>query len=190
MKRLRKRMLSILLVLAMAFSLMPVTVFAAAEPPDENSLSDWVQEKISELKEDGYNQSENIYNIQGSDLYRYTFTKYKDSGEGLTLDSVFIILPGKGATDNIPDYESSQNGQPWADAKPSAVYIADGVTGIGAHAFDTVTTLTTLEIENPQTLTYVGKYAFNGCDKLTGFTSEAPLDLSGVTKLGLSLIHI
>lgn len=184
MKRLRKRMLSILLVLAMAFSLMPVTVFAAAEPPDENSLSDWVQEKISELKEDGYNQSENIYNIQGSDLYRYTFTKYKDSGEGLTLDSVFIILPGKGATDNIPDYESSQNGQPWADAKPSAVYIADGVTGIGAHAFDTVTTLTTLEIENPQTLTYVGKYAFNGCDKLTGFTSEAPLDLSGVTKLG------
>lgn len=184
MKRLRKRMLSILLVLAMAFSLMPVTVFAAAEPPDENSLSDWVQEKISELKEDGYNQSENIYNIQGSDLYRYTFTKYKDSGEGLTLDSVFIILPGKDATDNIPDYESSQDGQPWADAKPSAVYIADGVTGIGAHAFDTVTTLTTLEIENPQTLTYVGKYAFNGCDKLTGFTSEAPLDLSGVTKLG------
>ena len=47
-----------------------------------------------------------------------------------------------------------------------------------------MTTLTTLEIENPQTLTYVGKYAFNGCDKLTGFTSEAPLDLSGVTKLG------
>ena len=185
MKRLRKRMLSILLVLAMAFSLMPVTVFAAAEPPDEGSLSEWVKETIQGLEGNGY-KKHGPFQIKGSDLYQYTFDKsdYDDEG-ALEQDSVYIILPGKSAKNTkIPDYRSSQDSQPWADAKPSAVYIADGVTGIGAHAFDTVTTLTTLEIENPQTLTYVGKYAFNGCDKLTGFTSEAPLDLSGVTKLG------
>ena len=186
MKRLRKRMLSILLVLAMAFSLMPVTVFAAAEPPDENNLPAWVQEKMSELEEGGYALSGNqAFPIENSDLYQYTYTKsITDTAGHTTMDSVYIILPGKDATDDIPDYKSSQDGKPWADAKPSAVYIADGVTGIGAHAFDTVTTLTTLEIENPQTLTSVGEYAFNGCDKLTGFTSEAPLDLSGVTELG------
>ena len=136
---------------------MPVTVFAAAEPPDEGSLSEWVKETIQGLEGNGY-KKHGPFQIKGSDLYQYTFDKsdYDDEG-ALEQDSVYIILPGKSAKNTkIPDYRSSQDSQPWADAKPSAVYIADGVTGIGAHAFDTVTTLTTLEIENPQTLTYVG----------------------------------
>lgn len=108
MKRLRKRMLSILLVLAMAFSLMPVTVFAAAGPPDENSLSDWVREKISELKEGGYALSgKQAFPIENSDLYQYTYTKsITDTAGHTTMDSVYIILPGTNATDtDIPDYK-------------------------------------------------------------------------------------
>ena len=107
MKRLRKRMLSILLVLAMAFSLMPVTAFAAAEPPDEGSLSEWVKETIQGLEGNGY-KKHGPFQIKGSDLYQYTFDKsdYDDEG-ALEQDSVYIILPGKSAKNTkIPDYRS------------------------------------------------------------------------------------
>ncbi len=53
------------------------------------------------------------------------------------------------------------------------------MTGIGSHAFDTISTLNKLEIEDPASLTYVGDHAFQNCNKLTG-----PIDLSGVTNMG------
>ena len=54
------------------------------------------------------------------------------------------------------------------------------MTGIGNHAFDGMSTLETIEFENSKSLTKVGEYAFNNCDKMVGLS----LDLSNVTTLG------
>ena len=99
-------------------------------------------------------------------------------GQGFVSDSILFFAPGEGTTGAMPDYNSLSDTL-WSESGASAVYIADGVTGIGSHAFDGIATLKKLELENPSTLTDVGEYAFNGCDKLTG-----PINLSGVTDLG------
>lgn len=180
MKKMWKRFVSLLLACTLLAGMLPLSA-SAAEKPGEGSLSEWVKSKISELSEEDYTQA-GPFPLQGSDLYQYTFTKNQYDNEGnLTQDAVYIILPGIGAANTqIPDYgEDSSLKKPWGESNASAVYIAKGVTGIGNHAFDGMTTLETLEIENPTSLKSVGDYAFNGCDKLVG-----PLDLSGVTDMG------
>ena len=177
MKRRLKSAVSILLAVVMIVSMLPVTAFAVEAP----SLSGWAQKKAEALEDSGYEKG-GPFRLQGSDLYQFTFTKnnYDDEGN-LTQDAVYLILPGTDAVDTeMPDYgEPDSPTKPWAEANPSAVYIADGVTGIGAHAFENMRNLEKLEIENSETLKKVGAYAFNGCDNLDG-----PLDLSGVTDLG------
>lgn len=180
MKKMWKRFVSLLLACTLLAGMLPLSASAAGKP-GEGSLSEWVKSKISELSEEDYTQA-GPFPLQGSDLYQYTFTKNQYDNEGnLTQDAVYIILPGIGAANTqIPDYgEDSSLKKPWGESNASAVYIAKGVTGIGNHAFDGMTTLETLEIENPTSLKSVGDYAFNGCDKLVG-----PLDLSGVTDMG------
>lgn len=180
MKKMWKRFVSLLLACTLLAGMLPLSA-SAAEKPEDGSLSEWVKSKISELIEEDYTQA-GPFPLQGSDLYQYTFTKNQYDNEGnLTQDAVYIILPGIGAANTqIPDYgEDSSLKKPWGESNASAVYIAKGVTGIGNHAFDGMTTLETLEIEDPTSLKSVGDYAFNGCDKLVG-----PLDLSGVTDMG------
>lgn len=181
MKKMWKRFVSLLLACTLLAGMLPLSASAQATAPGEGSLSEWVKSKISELSEEDYTQA-GPFPLQGSDLYQYTFTKNQYDNEGnLTQDAVYIILPGIGAANTqIPDYgEDSSLKKPWGESNASAVYIAKGVTGIGNHAFDGMTTLETLEIEDPTSLKSVGDYAFNGCDKLVG-----PLDLSGVTEMG------
>ncbi len=95
---------------------------------------------------------------------------------------------------NMPDYDSSEDGQPWVSANASAVYIADGVTGIGSHAFNGMDTLEKVVFQDASKLTYVGSYAFSG-DNKAQFTDEGNsnaggddptriLDLSHVEKMG------
>lgn len=113
-------------------------------------------------------------------MYIYSKSIWDEDAQNFEQDSVFIFQPGNGAVNSeIPGYENELESRPWAKANPSAVYIADGVTGIGSHAFDTISTLNKLEIEDPASLTYVGDHAFQNCNKLTG-----PIDLSGVTNMG------
>lgn len=181
MKKMWKRFVSLLLACTLLAGMLPLSASAQATAPGEGSLSEWVKSKISELSEEDYTQA-GPFPLQGSDLYQYTFTKNQYDNEGnLTQDAVYIILPGIGAANTqIPDYgEDSSLKKPWGESNASAVYIAKGVTGIGNHAFEGMTTLETLEIEDPTSLKSVGEYAFNGCDKLVG-----PLDLSGVTDMG------
>ena len=181
MKKMWKRFVSLLLACTLLAGMLPLSASAAVSAPGEDSLSEWVKSKRSELTEEGYTPA-GPFPLQGSDLYQYTFTKNQYDDEGnLTQDAVYIILPGiDAANTQIPDYEADSSlKKPWGESNASAVYIADGVTGIGNHAFDGMTTLETLEIEDPTSLKSVGDYAFNGCDKLVG-----PLDLSGVTEMG------
>ena len=174
------RMLSWLLALCMVLTMLPVSALAVSEP----SETAWISDIIAELEADDYTRQAKT-RLGTSDVYMYIYSKqiWDNEAQAFVSDSVFIFQPGQNAVDTqIPDYSASNTaggGQPWAEANPSAVYIADGVTGIGAHAFDNLTTLEQVEIENSATLTRVGEYAFNACDNL-----EGPIDLSGVTDLG------
>lgn len=181
MKKMWKRFVSLLLACTLLAGMLPLSASAVSEPTD----SQWITEKIEEINA-GLEQGEqyhrgNYYKLGDSDLYRLTFTRTIDTETATITDAVIFIVPGTDANENnssIPDYNSLGE-TPWEESSASAVYIADGVTGIGNHAFDGMSTLETLEIQNPGSLTRIGEHAFNGCDKLVG-----PLNLSGVTEMG------
>lgn len=184
MKRLRKRMLSILLVLAMAFSLMPISAIAAgATAPTE--IPEWIQEKINSIPENEQYNKPGWQEITGSDLFYYPLMRSEIVDGHMVTDTIVFIAPGENANaadSSIPNYKSMED-SPWGESTVSAVYIADGVTGVGNYAFDNMTTLTTLEIEDPTDLTTIGEYAFRGCDKLA-FSEENPLSLPNLESLG------
>lgn len=178
MKKLRRRAISLILSVVMILSMMPAISWATVTEPDE---TEWIQGIIAQLEMEGY--ARNVKTKIGStDVYMYIYSKsiWDEDAQNFEQDSVFIFQPGNGAVNSeIPGYENELESRPWAKANPSAVYIADGVTGIGSHAFDTISTLNKLEIEDPASLTYVGDHAFQNCNKRTG-----PINLSGVTNMG------
>ena len=178
MKKLRRRAISLILSVVMILSMMPAISWATVTEPDE---TEWIQGIITQLEIEGYARSVKT-KIGSTDVYMYIYSKsiWDEDAQNFEQDSVFIFQPGNGAVNSeIPEYENELESRPWAKANPSAVYIADGVTGIGSHAFDTISTLNKLEIEDPASLTYVGDHAFQNCNKLTG-----PIDLSDVTNMG------
>ena len=184
MKKMWKRFVSLLLACTLLAGMLPLSASAAVSAPTEDSQ--WITEKIEEINA-GLEQGEqyhrgNYYKLGDSDLYRLTFTRTIDTETATITDAVIFIVPGTDANENnssIPDYNSLGE-TPWEESSASAIYIADGVTGIGDHAFDGMTTLETIEFENSKSLTKVGEYAFNNCDKMVGLS----LDLSNVTTLG------
>lgn len=185
MKKMWKRFVSLLLACTLLAGMLPLSASAAEKPGEDSEQYKYAENILNELN-GSLEQSEQYtlngpYQLEDSEVYIYELFRsiLDDSGHRVT-DTRYVIVPGKGATQpDMPDYENGQDGQPWAESNPSAVYIAKGVTGIGNHAFDGMTTLETLEIQNPDSLTRIGEHAFNGCDKLVG-----PLDLSGVTDMG------
>ncbi len=72
-------------------------------------------------------------------------------------------------------------GAPWSDYINDIVEvtIADGVTSIGAHAFESYTKLTKVNIGSD--VTSIGDFAFVGCSKLSGITLS-----DSVTSIGAS----
>ena len=184
MKKMWKRFVSLLLACTLLAGMLPLSASAAVSAPTEDSQ--WITEKIKEINA-GLEQGEqyhrgNYYKLGDSDLYRLTFTRTIDTETATITDAVIFIVPGTDADENnssIPDYNSLGE-TPWEESSASAIYIADGVTGIGDHAFDGMSTLETIEFENSKSLTKVGEYAFNNCDKMVGLS----LDLSNVTTLG------
>lgn len=177
MKKMWKRFVSLLLACTLLAGMLPLSASAAGEPAE----TEWIKKIISDLEADKYTFQTKTQ-LSESDVWMYIYAQsyWDENLEQFVNDTVFIFQPGQDAVSKeIPDYNSASDGQPWSTGKPSAIYIADGVTGIGNHAFDGMTTLETFEIQNPGSLTRIGERAFNGCDKLVG-----PLDLSGVTDMG------
>lgn len=188
-KRLWKKACAFLLTVCMLVTMLPVSALAASEPTDMT----WVEDKIEEIQaaipegEPPYTAG-SWFSIPGTDLYRLSLTRSIDTAEGLVQDAIVFIAPGAGAgTDarSIPDYNDPSE-TPWGSSSASQVYIADGVTGIGANAFNDMATLNNVVFQNASELTYIGKRAFYNNDNavLKDESGESGLNLSNVTKMG------
>lgn len=187
MKKMWKRFVSLLLACTLLAGMLPLSASAAGEPTE----TEWITNIINDLKEDKYELQAKTQ-LSGSDVWMYIYVKsYWDSElEQSVNDTVFIFQPGQdAASTEIPNYDNVSAGQPWSLAKPSAIYIAEGVTGIGNYAFASQPSLNNVVFQDASDLTYIGQRAFFDDDNAV-FTDEgnggdnAPLDLSGVTRMG------
>ncbi len=195
MKKMWKRFVSLLLACTLLAGMLPLSASAASEPTD----NEWVLAKVTALN-DELGDEEHLYKldgwapIPGSDLFVGFYTRsYFSEAEGKVSTTVMFIAPGNGGSDfTMPNY--SGVGELWADSGSVALHIADGVTGIGSHAFNGMDTLEKVVFQDASDLTYVGSYAFNG-DNKAQFTDEGNsdaggddptriLDLSHVKKMG------
>lgn len=197
MKKMWKRFVSLLLACTLLAGMLPLSASAAGEPGKDSEQYKYAKGILDELNE-SIEGSESEYNLVGpvslgnSELYTYLLTRYyiPDGTTDVIVDNQYVIVPGVDMTDgNMPDYDSSEDSQPWVSANASAIYIADGVTGIGSHAFNGMDTLEKVVFQDASKLTYVGSYAFNG-DNKAQFTDEGntdkttTLNLSNVTRMG------
>lgn len=197
MKKMWKRFVSLLLACTLLAGMLPLSASAASEPGEDSDQYKYAESILQGLN-GSIEEESSKYNLVGpvslgdSELYTYLLTRYyiPDGTTDVIVDNQYVIVPGEGITDgNMPDYDSSEDNQPWVSANASAIYIAGGVTGIGRHAFNGMDTLEKVVFQDASDLTYVGSYAFNG-DNKAQFTDEGnidektTLDLSGVAKMG------
>lgn len=182
MKKMWKRFVSLLLACTLLAGMLPLSASAASEPGD-NELT-WVTQTVGELNDKLTGtvlfEKKGAIPIQGSDLYAVQYQRSYSTDVFIT-ETILFIVPGKDADLDkciIPNTDSTNS--VWANSGAIGLYIADGVTEIGNHAFDGMSTLETVEFQDSTKLTKVGEYAFNNCDKMVGLS----LDLSNVTTLG------
>lgn len=177
MKQTWKRLLSLLLACVLVVSALPLSASAQVSEPSE-ATKGWVSGICQNNYSDyGFGQ---YFQLGNSGVYWASAVKYQQTAEGVVTDTVLFIVPGEGATGEdamMPDYNSTP--ELWAHGNVSALYIGDGVAGIGDYAFYNIPTLEKVVIEDSADLTKVGEHAFDGCDNLVG-----SLDLSNVTTLG------
>lgn len=198
MKKMWKRFVSLLLACTLLAGMLPLSASAAVSAPGEGSEQyKYAESILNKLNESITNEQEK-YGLYGpalladSELYTYSLQRSiydKDSGKW-TTDTQYILVPGVDAQNTTtPNYNGLNSGQPWAESNPSAIYIAEGVTGIGNYAFASQPSLNNVVFQDASDLTYIGQRAFYDDDNAV-FTDEgnggdnAPLDLSGVTRMG------
>ncbi len=120
-------------------------------------------------------------NTETFDSGDYSFTINND-GETVTLTRYL----GNGKTASVPQ-TVEYNGKTYTVNKIGAssfmfsgvskIYIPEGVTSIGAGAFEFCESLT--EISLPDSLTFIGGFAFSGCESLKEITIP-----DGITSIG------
>lgn len=183
MKKMWKRFVSLLLACTLLAGMLPLSASAQATAPGEEELT-WVTQTVGELNDKLTGtvlfEKKGAIPIQGSDLYAVQYQRSYSTDVFIT-ETILFIVPGKDADLDkciIPNTDSTNS--VWANSGAIGLYIADGVTEIGNHAFDGMSTLETVEFQDSTKLTKVGEYAFNNCDKMVGLS----LDLSNVTTLG------
>lgn len=198
MKKMWKRFVSLLLACTLLAGMLPLSASAAVSAPGEGSEQyKYAESILNKLNESITNEQEK-YGLYGpalladSELYTYSLQRSiydKDSGKW-TTDTQYILVPGVDAQNTTtPNYNGLNSGQPWAESNPSAIYIAEGVTGIGNYAFASRPSLNNVVFQDASDLTYIGQRAFYDDDNAV-FTDEgnegenATLDLSSVTTMG------
>ena len=193
MKKMWKRFVSLLLACTLLAGMLPLSASAAEKP----AATAWITNIINDLTEQGYEDTMRPgtapMQVGSSDVFMYMYQKgsWVEDDEGhqsYVNDLIVIFQPGNGDGDHsIPDY-TQQNPPEWSESKPSAVYFADGVTGIGNYAFASQPSLNNVVFQNASSLTYIGQRAFYDDDNAV-FTDEGngdgtTLDLSSVTTMG------
>lgn len=198
MKKMWKRFVSLLLACTLLAGMLPLSASAAVSAPGEGSEQyKYAESILNKLNESITNEQEK-YGLYGpalladSELYTYSLQRSiydKDSGKW-TTDTQYILVPGVDAQNTTtPNYNGLNSGQPWAESNPSAIYIAEGVTGIGNYAFASQPSLNNVVFQDASDLTYIGQRAFYDDDNAV-FTDEGnedkttTLDLSNVKKMG------
>ena len=193
MKKMWKRFVSLLLACTLLAGMLPLSASAAKKP----EKTDWITNIITDLVKQGYEdtmlQGTAPMQVGSSDVFMYMYKKgsWVEDDEGhqsYVNDLIVIFQPGNGDGDHsIPDY-TQQNPPGWGESKPSAVYFADGVTGIGNYTFASQPSLNNVVFQDASDLTYIGQRAFYDDDNAV-FTDEGngdgtTLDLSNVNKMG------
>ena len=194
MKKMWKRFVSLLLACTLLAGMLPLSASAAEKP----AATAWITNIINDLTEQGYEDTMRPgvapMQVGSSDVFMYMYQKgswVEDGGgnQSYVNDLIVIFQPGNGAGNHsIPDY-TQQNPPEWSESKPSAVYFADGVTGIGNYAFASQPSLNNVVFQDASSLTYIGQRAFYDDDNAV-FTDEGNLDasstidLSNVKKMG------
>ena len=77
---------------------------------------------------------------------------------------------------------SEKEPAPWADKTVTKLVVEEGVTGIGSYAFYNQTELAG-ELIFPKSLSYIGEYAFAGCQKITGLSIHFSYDGESGTQI-------
>lgn len=189
-----KRFVSLLLACTLLAGMLPLSASAAEKP----GKTDWISGIITDLEEQGYKDTmapgTAPMQVGSSDVFMYMYQKgswVTDGGgnQSYVNDLIVIFQPGNGdGNHSIPDY-TQQNPPEWSESKPSAVYFADGVTGIGNYAFASQPSLNNVVFQDASDLTYIGQRAFYDDDNAV-FTDEgnanasSTIDLSNVEKMG------
>ena len=197
MKKMWKRFVSLLLACTLLAGMLPLSASAAGKPGEGSEQYKYAESILNKLNESITNEQEK-YGLYGpalladSELYTYSLQRsiYDEDSGKWTTDTQYILVPGVDAQNTTtPNYNGLNSGQPWAESNPSAIYIAEGVTGIGNYAFASQPSLNNVVFQDASDLTYIGQRAFYDNDNAI-FTDEgnggdnAPLDLSGVTRMG------
>ena len=193
MKKMWKRFVSLLLACTLLAGMLPLSASAAEKP----AATAWITNIINDLTEQGYDDTmapgAAPMQVGASDVFMYMYKKgsWVEDDEGhqsYVNDLIVIFQPGNGDGDHsIPDY-TQQNPPEWGESKPSAVYFADGVTGIGNYAFASQPSLNNVVFQDASDLTYIGQRAFYDDDNAVftdeGSEDETTLNLSNVNKMG------
>lgn len=196
MKKMWKRFVSLLLACTLLAGMLPLSASAAGKPGEGSEQYKYAESILNKLNESITNEQEK-YGLYGpalladSELYTYSLQRsiYDEDSGKWTTDTQYILVPGVDAQNTTtPNYNGLNSGQPWAESNPSAIYIAEGVTGIGNYAFASQPSLNNVVFQDASDLTYIGQRAFYDDDNAVftdeGSEDETTLDLSGVTTMG------
>lgn len=196
MKKMWKRFVSLLLACTLLAGMLPLSASAAGKPGEGSEQYKYAESILNKLNESITNEQEK-YGLYGpalladSELYTYSLQRsiYDEDSGKWTTDTQYILVPGVDAQNTTtPNYNGLNSGQPWAESNPSAIYIAEGVTGIGNYAFASQPSLNNVVFQDASDLTYIGQRAFYDDDNAVftdeGSEDETTLNLSNVNKMG------
>ena len=135
-----KKILSVLMVILLVTTAVPLSSFVGLELPAFD-----LGIRASAISSSG-TCGENV-----------TYTYNSSTGQ--------LVISGTGS---MTDYDDYHNWSPFYDSYIKSVVINDGVTTIGSYAFYCSDSLTSITI--PDSVTTIGSYTFYDCDSLTSIT--------------------
>ena len=177
MKRVRKRICSLLMAIVMAISLLPASAWAADRTDEEWRTSFYGRKLI----QDGYTFV-GSYTLGGTDIIYASFMIY-DTQEQRT-SFAYIFADGGGTGSKNIEFDGNA---PWSQMNLDRVYIESGITGIGSNAFSNQVTM--IDAVLPDTLTFIGDNVFTNNRQMritVEGSAQNELDFSNITTIGNS----